>query len=164
MAPDAVDLGTDKPYFKIGEVADIVGVAPSVLRYWETEFRIVRPTKSRTQQRVYRRSDVVNLLRIKHLLYEERFTIAGARQKLEEGPARCVAAAPSGLYLARLSLARVRTILDEARALTARAADVEERIGADPAAFVAAQGGVRALLEEHASGRGVAHRDQRRPR
>ena len=74
----------DKAYFRIGEVARILGVKPYVLRYWESEFKAIRPQKSRSQQRLYRRRDVELLLRIKRLLYEERFTIAGARRKLRE--------------------------------------------------------------------------------
>ena len=72
----------DKLYFRIGEVADIVGVEPHVLRYWETEFRSVRPEKSRKGQRVYSRRDVDTLLRVKDLLYGHRYTIAGAKRKL----------------------------------------------------------------------------------
>jgi len=72
----------DKAYFRIGEVARILGVKPYVLRYWESEFRAIRPQKSRSQQRLYRRRDVELLLRIKRLLYEQRFTIEGARRKL----------------------------------------------------------------------------------
>ncbi len=74
----------DKPYFKIGEVARICAVKPHVLRFWETEFRSLKPEKSRSQQRVYRRKDVEQLLRIRQLLYEERFTIEGARTRLRE--------------------------------------------------------------------------------
>ncbi len=77
----------DKPYFKIGEVADIVGVKASVLRYWETEFRSIKPEKTRTNQRVYTRKGVERILRIRELLYDHGFTIAGARKKLREpGP------------------------------------------------------------------------------
>ena len=72
----------DKLYFKIGEVGDILGVEPYVLRYWETEFPQLAPKKSGTGHRLYRRKDVETLLRIKHLLYEKRFTIEGARQSL----------------------------------------------------------------------------------
>ena len=72
----------DKLYFRIGEVAEIVGVEPHVLRYWETEFRSVRPEKSRRGQRVYSRRDVDTLLRVKELLYGHRYTIAGAKRKL----------------------------------------------------------------------------------
>jgi DNA-binding transcriptional MerR regulator len=72
----------DKLYFRIGEVADIVGVEPHVLRYWETEFRSIRPEKSRKGQRVYSRRDVETLLKVKELLYGHRYTIAGAKRKL----------------------------------------------------------------------------------
>jgi DNA-binding transcriptional MerR regulator len=74
----------DKPFFKIGDTARLVGVKPYVLRYWETEFRSIKPQKTRSQQRLYRRRDVEQLLRIRHLLYEERFTIEGARTRLRE--------------------------------------------------------------------------------
>ncbi len=72
-----------KLYFRIGEVAELVGVEPHVLRYWEREFRSVRPTKSAKGQRVYSRRDVENLMRVRELLYREGFTIAGARKKLQ---------------------------------------------------------------------------------
>ena len=73
----------DKFHFKIGEVSRILGVKPYVLRFWETEFRIT-PAKNRSQHRVYKRQEVETLLEIKRLLYEERFTIEGARAKLKE--------------------------------------------------------------------------------
>ena len=73
----------DKLYFKIGEVSDLLGVEPYVLRYWETEFPVLSPKKSGSGHRLYRRKDVELLLRIKHLLYEKRFTIEGARQSLQ---------------------------------------------------------------------------------
>lgn len=72
----------DKLFFKIGEVCDLVGVQPHVLRYWETEFPMLQPQKNRAGQRTYRRKDVEMALRIKELLYDERFTIAGAKRKL----------------------------------------------------------------------------------
>src|SRR5277367_1570 len=72
-----------KIYFRIGEVSGLVGVEPHVLRYWEREFRSIRPTKSAKGQRVYTRRDVENLLRVRELLYAEGFTIAGARKKLQ---------------------------------------------------------------------------------
>src|SRR5580700_3236560 len=74
----------DKLYFKIGEVSDLLGVEPYVLRYWETEFTALSPKKSGTGHRLYRRKDVELLLRIKHLLYDKKFTIEGARQSLHE--------------------------------------------------------------------------------
>jgi DNA-binding transcriptional MerR regulator len=72
-----------KLYFRIGEVAELVGVEPHVLRYWEREFRAIRPTKSAKGQRVYSRRDVENLMRVRELLYREGFTIAGAKKKLQ---------------------------------------------------------------------------------
>jgi DNA-binding transcriptional MerR regulator len=72
----------EKLYFRIGEVAELVGVEPHVLRYWEREFRTIRPTKSAKGQRVYSRRDVENLMRVRELLYKEGFTIAGAKKKL----------------------------------------------------------------------------------
>jgi DNA-binding transcriptional MerR regulator len=79
-----VDL-PDKQYFKIGEVASLVGVKPSVLRFWETEFRSIRPQKTRTNQRLYSRKNVERIAEIRDLLYVKRFTIAGARRRLREG-------------------------------------------------------------------------------
>jgi DNA-binding transcriptional MerR regulator len=73
----------DKFHFKIGEVSRILGVKPYVLRFWETEFRIT-PAKNPSQHRVYKRQEVETLLEIRRLLYEERFTIEGARAKLKE--------------------------------------------------------------------------------
>src|SRR5947209_2224024 len=72
----------DKLYFRIGEVSRLCGLPSYVLRFWETEFPQLKPTKSSTGQRMYRRLDVESVLRIKKLLYEEGFTIAGARQFL----------------------------------------------------------------------------------
>ena len=79
------DQLTVKLYYRIGEVAELVGVEPHVLRYWETEFRSIRPQKSRKGQRIYSRRDVEKLLRVKDLLYGQGFTIAGARKRLREG-------------------------------------------------------------------------------
>src|SRR3954468_24252842 len=76
----------DKLYFKIGEVSELLGGEPYVLRYWETEFSVLSPKKSGTGHRLYRRKDVELLLRIKQLLYEKRFTIEGARQALQSEP------------------------------------------------------------------------------
>ena len=77
----------DKLYFKIGEVARLVGVKPYVLRYWETEFTILRPGKTRSKHRLYRRKDVEMLLEIRRLLYVERYTIEGAKRRLRDGAA-----------------------------------------------------------------------------
>jgi DNA-binding transcriptional MerR regulator len=79
---DAPPQLPDKLYFKIGEVAKLVGVKPYVLRYWETEFPSVRPGKTRSKHRLYRRRDVEALLEIKRLLHKERYTIEGAKKRL----------------------------------------------------------------------------------
>ncbi|GIU79329.1 MAG: hypothetical protein KatS3mg005_2567 [Bryobacteraceae bacterium] len=81
--PQPVEI-PDKLYFRIGEVSRITGVKPSVLRFWETEFPQLHPKKSGTNQRLYRRKDVETVLAIKHLLWEKRFTIEGARAALAE--------------------------------------------------------------------------------
>lgn len=94
----------DKLYFKIGEVAKLVGVKPYVLRYWETEFSVLRPGKTRSRHRLYRRKDVETLLDIRRLLYTERYTIEGAKRRLREG-GKLVAPEPPAEIL---SLARVR--------------------------------------------------------
>ena len=74
----------DKIYFKIGEVSEIVGVEAYVLRYWETEFEILKPSKAPSRHRLYKKKDVELLLEIKRLLYAEGFTIEGARKRLKE--------------------------------------------------------------------------------
>jgi DNA-binding transcriptional MerR regulator len=72
----------EKLYYKIGEVSQITGVEPYVLRYWESEFKIVTPMRTNSRQRLYRRRDLELILEIKKLLYEEKFTIAGAKKKM----------------------------------------------------------------------------------
>jgi DNA-binding transcriptional MerR regulator len=73
-----------KAYYAIGEVCDLTALKPHVLRYWETQFEVLSPTKNRAGNRVYRPKDVELILLVKHLLYEEKFTIEGARQRLLE--------------------------------------------------------------------------------
>jgi len=73
----------DKLFFRIGEVAELTGVPPHVLRYWESEFKLLRPRKSHAGQRIYRKPDIELVLRIKHLLYEERLTLEGAKKRLQ---------------------------------------------------------------------------------
>ncbi|MFQ5480396.1 MAG: MerR family transcriptional regulator [Thermodesulfobacteriota bacterium] len=74
----------DKMYFKIGEVAKITDVRPYVLRYWESEFSLIKPKKSLSKQRVYSRRDLDNILEIKRLLHKERYTLEGAKKRLKE--------------------------------------------------------------------------------
>ena len=116
-----------KLYYRIGEVAGIVGVEPHVLRYWETEFRSIRPQKSAKGQRVYSRRDVETLLKVKDLLYQHKFTIAGARRKLREGGVEPVPAADEP---SRAEARQVRDALRELRqSLVALLAELEEPEG-----------------------------------
>src|SRR5262245_66458684 len=105
----------DKLYFRIGEVAQLVGVKPYVLRYWESEFSIVRPGKSSARHRLYRRKDVEMLLEIRRLLHTERYTIEGAKRRLREsGRLDPSHAAPAGIAPGGdATLARVRDELLE---------------------------------------------------
>ena len=73
-----------RKYYSIGDVCDLTGLKPHVLRYWETQFEVLHPTKNRAGNRVYRTKDIELILLVKHLLYENRFTIDGARQKLKD--------------------------------------------------------------------------------
>ena len=146
-APDDLDLGTDKLYFKIGEVAEIVGVEAYVLRYWESEFATLKPQKSRSRQRVYRRKDVETLLKIKHLLYDRKFTIAGARQELERGGKANVDPAPANTnYRAQQSLGPIREQLEQLKALL-REDDATTLAAADPAEYVRRLGGGESLVK-----------------
>ena len=103
-----------KLYYRIGEVSEIVGVEPHVLRYWETEFRSIRPQKSRKGQRIYSRRDVDKLLKVKELLYSHGFTIAGARKRLREGGAEPEQAAVAPAEVKRPG-AQLRAALGEIR-------------------------------------------------
>jgi DNA-binding transcriptional MerR regulator len=82
MAEGSAPEIPDKLFFRIGEVSQLIGVEPYVLRYWESEFRGLTPKKSSSGQRMFRRKDVELLLRIRNLLYEKKFTIEGARKVL----------------------------------------------------------------------------------
>ena len=76
-----------KPFYKIGEVAKLLEVKPHVLRYWESEFPTLKPKKNPSGQRIYSRDDIETLVEIQNLLYNERYTISGARQMLARQPA-----------------------------------------------------------------------------
>src|SRR3972149_4767893 len=74
----------EKLYYKIGEVSQITDVEPYILRYWESEFKIINPVRTNSKQRLYRKRDLELILEIKKLLYREKFTIAGAKKRLQE--------------------------------------------------------------------------------
>jgi DNA-binding transcriptional MerR regulator len=81
--PEETPIASDRLYYRIGEVSRITGVKPHVLRYWETEFKSIRPSKVGSLQRLYRKKDLDLILKIKTLLYDEGFTIAGAKKKIK---------------------------------------------------------------------------------
>lgn len=110
--------GADSVVFRIGEAAEIVGVEPHVLRYWESEFD-VEPRRSANGQRLYRQLEIELFLKIRRLLHEEKFTIAGARKTLLEG-----APAVAG---GEIDAARVRDALERIRAARARVASLRAR-------------------------------------
>jgi len=104
----------DKLYFRIGEVGRLCGLPCYVLRFWETEFPQLKPSKGSTGQRMYRRVDVENVLRVKKLLYEEGFTIAGARQHMRTESKRKQSPLPFAVPATNLSqLRQVRQGLRE---------------------------------------------------
>lgn len=74
----------EKAFFRIGEVSKILSVEPYVIRYWETEFKTIKPVRTSTSQRLYRKKDVEELLTIRNLLYQQRFTINGAKKQLSK--------------------------------------------------------------------------------
>lgn len=84
MSRDFQERIAKKEYYSIGEVCDLVGLRPHVLRYWETQFDLLRPNKNRAGNRVYRPKEIELVLLVKHLLYDEKYTIDGARQRLKE--------------------------------------------------------------------------------
>src|SRR4249920_3502960 len=93
----ATQSTTEKEFYRIGEVSRLTALKPFVLRYWETEFPMIEPVKSPSGHRLYRQEDVDMVLKIKRLLYDEGFTIAGARRHLrEQNGAGAAESAPSG--------------------------------------------------------------------
>ncbi|MCX8044257.1 MAG: MerR family transcriptional regulator [Desulfobacterota bacterium] len=78
----------DKLYFKIGEVSELTGVEPYILRYWESEFSLIKPIRTKSNQRLYRKKDVLSIFKIKEMLYDKKFTIAGAKKQLKEDTAQ----------------------------------------------------------------------------
>jgi DNA-binding transcriptional MerR regulator len=108
----------DKLFFRIGEAAEVVGVEPHVLRYWESEFKL-RPKRSSSGQRMYQREDLSKFLQIRTLLHDQGFTIAGARRSLLDGEP----AAVSGNEHARL-----REVAQRLEGVRARLAEAKERV------------------------------------
>lgn len=122
MSLEDDDLGgllPDKLFFRIGEIGEIVGVEPHVLRYWEGEFKI-RPQRSDSGQRMYRRKDLAKFLRIKKLLHDEGYTIAGARKALSDGTEVVATGGPADDQ-------RLRDILDRLESLRTRIREARER-------------------------------------
>ncbi|MFZ0725366.1 MAG: MerR family transcriptional regulator [Desulfobacterales bacterium] len=107
----------DKLYFKIGEVSKIAELPTYVLRFWENEFSCIRPKRTSSGQRLYRRADVETVLKIRHLLHERKFTIEGARQFLstrtDDQPPPAAVAAPLSTQELKTELESIRRILDE---------------------------------------------------
>jgi DNA-binding transcriptional MerR regulator len=108
-----------KAYYSIGEVCDLTGLKPHVLRYWETQFTALSPTKNRAGNRVYRPREVELVLLVKNLLYEEKFTIEGARKRIREmrkdgglAEERADVAGPELFQVMKQELARLRDVLD----------------------------------------------------
>jgi DNA-binding transcriptional MerR regulator len=109
-----------KLYYRIGEVASIVGVEPHVLRYWESRFKTVRPQKSRSGQRVYSRNDVDRLIKIRDLLYSQGFTVSGARRKLRQSGLEAVPNDDPALVAARTIKDELVALRDDVSAAIAR--------------------------------------------
>lgn len=118
---DEADL-PDKLFFRIGEAAELIGVEPHVLRYWETEFKL-RPKRSSSGQRLYRRQDIARFLRIRRLLHEEGFTIAGARKALSEPGSEASSAVSTA------DASRIGEALERVGELRARIATLRHRYG-----------------------------------
>jgi len=137
-------IASDKLYFKIGEVAEIAGVEPHVLRFWEENFGALKPSRSRSRQRVYRRRDVELVLKIKGLLYVEKMTIAGARRRLREDLDGVTSAPPDPVYQARTSAAALADEIAGIREILGRPAD--PAVDADPLALLRRRGGVAGIL------------------
>jgi len=112
QAADSQPRIPHKQYFRIGEVSRIVGVPTSVLRFWETEFKRIKPRRTASGQRIYHRNDLTLILKIKSLLYDQQFTIKGARKllntKADQGPS---AVDSDKIALIRSELQEIRELL-----------------------------------------------------
>jgi DNA-binding transcriptional MerR regulator len=122
-----------KLYYRIGEVASIVGVEPHVLRYWESRFRSIRPQKSRSGQRVYSRNDVNRLLKIRDLLYSQGFTVSGARKKLRQSGVEATPIDDPALVAARTIRGTLLALREDVTAAAQRierlAAEIDQPLG-----------------------------------
>lgn len=104
----------DKLYFRIGEVTEITGLAAYVLRFWESEFPAINPRRTDSGQRLYRKSDIEAILRVKHLLYDKKFTIQGAKKHLKNKQKQTKEpAADRVISEIRAELEDIRAILDK---------------------------------------------------
>jgi DNA-binding transcriptional MerR regulator len=131
----------DKLFFKIGEVAQIVGVRPHVLRYWESEFAALRPLKTRGAHRVYRRRDVELAVLVRRLLHQEGLTIAGAKKRLRESGRDRVASPPDPSVVREVnSRAELLAVRDELAQLSARLCELLDD-----------KGGAEAVTDVHAT-------------
>lgn len=95
-------IPAEKIYYKIGEVADAAGVKTSVLRFWESEFSFLKPVKSSTGQRLYSKNEIDLVLQVKHLLYDEKFTIEGVKKRIS----------PKGKFINSEDFSNVKTVKD----------------------------------------------------
>jgi len=132
MSEDAEQSLPDKMFFRIGEAAKLVGVEPHVLRYWEGEFKL-RPQRSSSGQRMYRRKDLAKFIKIRRLLHDEGFTIAGARKALVDGPPAKVSPSPN------VDLGRANEALKQIESLRLRIAQTRSRFSSS---------GIAAKLDE----------------
>ena len=101
----------DKLYFKVGEVSSIAEVPTSVLRFWETEFNKIKPKRTASGQRLYRKKDVELILKIKHLLYEKKFTISGAKQHMNKKSSGTAHSKSNRINEIRCELEEIRALL-----------------------------------------------------
>ena len=103
----------DKLYFKIGEVTSITDLAAYVLRFWESEFNVISPKRTESGQRLYRRSDIESILKIKHLLYDKKFTIQGAKKFLKAAKKqKTEPTSVTGIDQIKTELQQIRDMLD----------------------------------------------------
>ncbi len=101
-----------KRYFTIGEVSELCGVKPHVLRYWEQEFTQLKPVKRRGNRRYYQHHEVLLIRRIRQLLYEEGFTISGARHRLDQAPGPAAKTSPASASKANANVAMLRAEIE----------------------------------------------------